>query len=68
MNSIVDKNSEEWKKARDNWVAAVNDLNATIEDSIQNIRDKMENAIDGIFDKFNKEITNGRGLDYLDQQ
>ena len=68
MNSIVDKNSEEWKKARDNWVAAVNDLNATIEDSIQNIRDKMENAIDGIFDKFNKEITNGKGLDYLDQQ
>lgn len=68
MNSIVDKNSEEWKKARDNWVAAVNDLNATIEDSIQNIRDKMENAIDSIFDKFNKEITNGKGLDYLDQQ
>lgn len=68
MNSIVDKNSEEWKKARDNWVAAVNDLNATIEDSIQSIRDKMENAIDGIFDKFNKEITNGKGLDYLDQQ
>ena len=68
MNSIVDKNSEEWKKARDNWVTAVNDLNATIEDSIQNIRDKMENAIDGIFDKFNKEITNGKGLDYLDQQ
>ena len=68
MNSIVDKNSEEWKKARDNWVAAANDLNATIEDSIQNIRDKMENAIDGIFDKFNKEITNGKGLDYLDQQ
>ena len=68
MNSIVDKNSEEWKKARDNWVAAVNNLNATIEDSIQNIRDKMENAIDGIFDKFNKEITNGKGLDYLDQQ
>ena len=68
MNSIVDKNSEEWKKARDNWVAAVNDLNATIEDSIQNIRDKMENTIDGIFDKFNKEITNGKGLDYLDQQ
>ena len=68
MNSIVDKNSEEWKKARDNWIAAVNDLNATIEDSIQNIRDKMENAIDGIFDKFNKEITNGKGLDYLDQQ
>ena len=68
MDSIVDKNSEEWKKARDNWISATNDLNATIETSIENARDKMENAIDGIFDKFNDEITNGKGLDYLAQQ
>ena len=28
----------------------------------------MENAIDETFDKFNDEITNGKGLDYLQQQ
>ena len=68
MNSIVDKNSEEWKKARDNWISATNDLNATIEASIENARDKMENAINDVFEKFNNEITNGKGLDYLAQQ
>lgn len=68
MNSIVDKNSEEWKIARDNWIAATNDLNATIEATIENARAKMENAIDDIFDKFNDQITNGMGLDYMQQQ
>ena len=68
MNSIVDKNSEEWKIARDNWIAATNDLNATIEATIENARAKMENAIDDVFDKFNDQITNGMGLDYMAQQ
>lgn len=68
MNSIVDKNSEEWKKARDNWIAATNDLNATIEASIESARAKMENAIDDVFKKFNDKITGGMGLDYMQQQ
>ena len=62
------KDPDAWKKARDNWISAVNDLNATIEASIENARAKMENAIDETFDKFNDEITNGKGLDYLQQQ
>ena len=69
MNSIdPETDPDAWKIARDNWISAVNDLNATIEDSIQNARDKMENAIDDIFDKFNDQITDGKGLDYLQQQ
>lgn len=69
MNSIdKEKDPDAWKKARDNWISAVNDLNATIEASIENARAKMENAIDETFDKFNDEITNGKGLDYLQQQ
>ena len=69
MNSIdKEKDPDAWKKARDNWISAVNDVNATIEDSIQNAKDKMENAIDDVFNKFNNEITDGKGLDYLQQQ
>ena len=69
MNSIdKEKDPDAWKKARDNWISAVNDVNATVEDSIQNARDKMENAIDDVFNKFNNEITDGKGLDYLQQQ
>lgn len=69
MNSIdKDRDPDAWKKARDNWISAVNDLNATIEASIENARAKMENAIDETFDKLNDEITNGKGLDYLQQQ
>lgn len=68
MNSIVDKNSDAWKKAKENWVSAINDLNTTIEDSISLAREKLENAIDGAFDKFNKQITNGKGLEYVKQQ
>ena len=69
MNSIdKEKDPDAWKKARDNWISAVNDLNATIEASIENARAKMENAIDETFDKLNDEITNGKGLDYLQQQ
>ena len=69
MNSIdKEKDPDAWKKARDNWISAVNDLNATVEASIENARDKMENTIDDIFQKFNNEITDGKGLDYLAQQ
>ena len=68
MNNITDKNSEAFKKARENWMSAVKDLEGTVEEAIENARDKMENAIDDTFKKFNEKITNGKGLDYLQQQ
>lgn len=68
MDRIADKTSEEWLKARDNWIAATNDLNSTLEEAIENATDKWENAIDAIIDKMQKALTNGKGMDYVEEE
>lgn len=66
LDPIADE--EAWKKAQDNWTAAVNDLNSQLESSIENLQDKYLNSIEKIFDELNDKITNGKGLDYVSEE
>ena len=60
--------SDEWESAREKWMAATSELNSLIEASIENLQTKYLNAIDGIFDKMNKSVTDGLGLDYISEE
>ena len=56
------------KEYEKNYKDAIKNINSVIEESIQTLTDKYTNAINKIFDDLNKKITDGKGLDYLDQQ
>lgn len=62
-------NKETDPKARraweEEWMNSLEKLNKKVEDSIQNIIDKYANAIELTFDKLNKKVTGGKGLDYV---
>ena len=64
----AEEGTEEWEKARDNWMQAVDDWRTLVEDAVQNITDKYVNAINKIFQELNNQVTNGKGLDYIDEQ
>ena len=60
--------SDEWETYQKNWTSAVASLNDTVEAAIQNIIDKYTNTINEIFDKLEKKVTNGLGLDYISDE
>ena len=53
------------QKFKQNWMNTVNEINNMIKQSIDTLKNQYENTINGIFDKMNRGITNGKGLDYL---
>lgn len=59
------KRFEEYKK---HWMSSVEDLNSKLEDSLENVIDKYANAIDLTFDKLNKKLTDGKGLEYVNEE
>ena len=59
------KRFEEYKK---HWMSSVEDLNSKLEDSLENVIDKYTNAIDLTFDKLNKKLTDGKGLEYVNEE
>ena len=64
----AEKGSEEWEKANENMLSAIDEFNSTLEDSIQNIKDKYLNAINEIFQNLNNKVTGGMGLDYTNTE
>lgn len=56
---------EKWEEE---WMDALEKLNEKVEDSIQNIIDKYQNTINQVFDELNKKVTNGKGLDYVNDE
>lgn len=66
--AVLEQGSEEWEKARDNWMSAVNDWQSNIESAIENLQDKYLNAINAIFDNLNNQLTNGKGLAYINEE
>ena len=66
--AVLEDGSEEWEKARDNWMSAVNDWQSSIESAIENLQDKYLNAINAIFDNLNNQLTNGKGLAYINEE
>lgn len=65
---LAEQGSEEWEAARDNWMDAVDDWRSTIEDAVENVTDKYVNAINEIFQNLNDKVTNGMGLDYVEEE
>lgn len=59
------KAKEKWEEE---WMDALEKLNEKVEDSIQNLIDKYQNAINKAFDELNKKVTNGKGLDYVNDE
>lgn len=66
--AVLEEGSEEWEKARDNWMSAINDWQSSIESAIENLQDKYLNAINAIFDNLNNQLTNGKGLAYINEE
>lgn len=56
---------EKWTEL---WKGAVEDLNSTVEDSVEWIIEEYGNAVNEIFDRLDDKMTNGKGLDYLTQE
>jgi hypothetical protein len=49
-------------------MSAVNDWQSNIESAIENLQDKYLNAINAIFDNLNNQLTNGKGLAYINEE
>lgn len=56
---------EKWTEL---WKGVVEDLNSTVEDSVEWIIEEYGNAVNEIFDRLDDKMTNGKGLDYLTQE
>lgn len=66
MNKETDpKAREKWEEE---WMKSLEKLNSKVEESIQNIIDKYANAVNLTFDKLNKKVTSGKGLDYVNDE
>ena len=59
---------EELEKVTDKWKTSVENFNKTLEESLTNAREKFENTINAIFDELNNKVTNGMGLEYVNEQ
>ena len=66
--NTLEKGSKEWENAKEKWANAIKDLNDLIEESIQNLQDKYLNTINLIFQDLNNKVTNGLGLDYIEEE
>lgn len=64
----AEEGSKEWESAREKWQNAVNEFNSILEEGLENAKAKFENAINDIFDRLNKSITKGMGLDYVNTE
>lgn len=56
---------EKWQQE---WQDSLSELNSKVEDSVQNIIDMYSNSINKVFDELNDKITNGLGLDYINDE
>lgn len=63
--SEEDRNLALIEKFKQNYKHTIQEINSTIESSAKTLQDKYVNAIEGIFDKLDKQLTNGKGSDYL---
>lgn len=64
----LDEGSDAWENAKEKWQDAVGELNDLIESSIENLQDKYLNAINLIFQNLNNKVTDGLGLDYIEEE
>lgn len=68
LMGTVEENSDEWKKYQQNFISASDSLNSTLETALQNIIDKYTNTINEIFKTLETKVTNGLGLEYINDE
>lgn len=68
LMSTVEENSEEWKSYKNNFIQVSKDLNATLQNSIQNIIDTYKNSINQIFKDLENSLTSNKGLNYINDE
>lgn len=61
-NSQSEEEREKWASL---YQGAVKELNSLIEEALKNIKDKYKNAINEIFDEWEKKLTGGEDLEWL---
>ena len=64
----AEEGSEAQEKAHENLVAATENLNGLLETSIEHLQDKYLNSLNLIFQDLNKKVTNGLGLNYVEEE
>ena len=62
------QNSEAWKRFKQNWEQATDNINSMLEETIDLLSTRFENALNKAIENTNNKLTNGLGVDYLDQQ
>ena len=65
QKAIERQDEEGAEKAKERWKNSLKELQSDIQTSAKTIRQEYENAIDGVFDKLEKKMTNGKGFDFL---
>lgn len=60
--------AERWAIAEENWSSAVTEWKSLINTAIENIQDKYLNTIKSIFEELNNKVTDGAGLEYVNEQ
>lgn len=66
MNAETDPEAKE--KWQEEWEKALSSLNDKVNDALQNIVDKYVNSINKVFDELNKKVTDGLGLEYVNDE
>lgn len=61
-------NKEALEKYEENWKSAVSDVNSLVESWAEALTTKYENTIDALVKSLNDKVSNGKGLDYLEEQ
>lgn len=61
-------NKEALEKYEENWKSAVSDVNGLVENWAEALTTKYENTIDALVKSLNDKVSNGKGLDYLEEQ
>lgn len=59
---------EAFEKYEENWKASVSNVNSLLENWIDQVTAKYENTISNIIDSLNDKLSNGSGLDYLNEE
>lgn len=68
MEAAGETSGDAWDKVVENQKEAQEELNQALEEAIQTIIDKYQNTIDGIFNQITNRLTDGMGLDYIQDQ
>lgn len=61
-------NKDALEKYEENWKSAVSDVNELVESWAEALTTKYENTIDALVKSLNDKVSNGKGLDYLEEQ